>query len=439
MNIAIFGTGYVGLVTGVCLAELGHNVICVDIDKDKIRLLNNSISPIHEQGLDELLNNNIKTNKIVFTTDDKFAIKKSKVIFIAVGTPEDINGNPNMKYVNKVAKTIGSEINQYKVVVNKSTVPIGTGEKVSRLIKNQIKKRKLELNFDVVSNPEFLKEGKAVHDFMNPDRIVIGSSSSRAIKIMKGIYEPLTLNNEKRMIIMDLKSSEMTKYAANSMLATKISFINEMSIICERVGADINSVRLGIGSDDRIGYKFIYPGVGYGGSCFPKDVKALEKIASKYNYSPKLIKAVQHVNIEQKKNFLNRILKIVKKGQIVTIWGLSFKPGTDDTREAPSIFIVKELLKKGIKIQVHDPIAINNFKKSILGIRPYNIKFYEKPYNALNDSSALVLLTEWNEYKHLNYKSCSKKMRRKIIFDGRNIYNSTTLLNKGFKYFQIGV
>ena len=347
--------------------------------------------------------------------------------------------NPNMKFVNKVSNTIGKEINKYKVVVNKSTVPIGTGDKVESKIKSQVNKRKLKINFDVVSNPEFLKEGKAVYDFMNPDRIIIGSSSSKAIKIMKSIYEPLALNNEKRMIVMDRKSSEMTKYAANAMLATKISFINEMSMICERVGANINSVRLGIGSDDRIGYKFIYPGVGYGGSCFPKDVKALEKIASKFNYSTKLIRAVQDINVEQKKNFLSRIIKVVKKGQIVTIWGLSFKPGTDDVREAPSIFIIKELLKKGIKIQAHDPIAISNFKESIADIKSNNIKFYENSYSALDNSSALVILTEWDEYKHFNYKVCSKKMKNKIVFDGRNIYNSLTLKNKGFRYFQIGV
>ena len=441
MKIAIFGTGYVGLVTGVCLAELGHNVYCVDIDRTKIDLLNQNISPIHEDGISELLIKNNKAKKLIFTTNHKEAIKKTKVIFIAVGTPEDKDGNVNLSFVYKVAKTIGLNINGYKVIVNKSTVPIGSANKVSKIIKNEISKRQLELNFDVVSNPEFLKEGKAIYDFMNPDRIIIGSSSSKAIKIMTDLYEPLTDHTEKRMLIMDAKSSEMTKYAANSMLATKISFINEIATICEKVGADINNVRLGIGADERIGYKFIYPGVGYGGSCFPKDVKALEKISKNHNYDAILLKAVQKINFQQRDFFCNRVIDRIKKinNKIVSVWGLSFKPGTDDIREAPSIYIIKKLIRKKIHINAHDPIAIDSFSSILTSNEQKYVHFFEDPYDALQNSSLLIILTEWNEYKQLNFKKIHENMIHKIIFDGRNIYNSDLLKNKDIEYNQIGV
>ena len=441
MKIAIFGTGYVGLVSGVCLSEIGHEVICVDVDKNKIEKLKNGIPTIHENGLNKLLSKNIKSESISFTDDASFAVKKSKVIFIAVGTPENKDGTANMVFVNKVSETIGKNINGYKVIINKSTMPVGSAKQVDKVISNQIDKRQMELDFDVVSNPEFLKEGKAIDDFMYPDRIVIGTSSSKARKIMRDLYKPLISNDTSKLITMSNESAEMTKYAANAMLATKISFINEMSRICENVGANINDVRLGIGTDERIGFKFIYPGVGYGGSCFPKDVKALAKIAQNNNYNSLLIDAVDKINKNQKINFLNRILvKADKvKSKIVTVWGLAFKPDTDDVREAPSIYIVKGLIKKGIKVQCHDPIASSNFQNELSKKELEFITFYDKPYQALDDSSMLVLLTEWNEYKQLKLKLMSTKMKHKIVFDGRNIYDRVRLEKQKFEYYEVGV
>tara|TARA_Y100001970_G_scaffold288453_1_gene415778 strand:- start:114 stop:1439 length:1326 start_codon:yes stop_codon:yes gene_type:complete len=441
MKIAIFGTGYVGLVSGVCLAEIGHEVVCVDIDKSKIEKLRNGIPTIHENGLNKLLSKNIKSESISFTDDASFSVKKSKVIFVAVGTPENKDGTANMAFVENVSKTIGKNINGYKVIINKSTMPVGSAKNVNKIIKKEIKKRQMELDFDVVSNPEFLKEGKAIDDFMYPDRIVIGASSSRAKKIMRDLYKPLISNDTSKLIIMSNKSAEMTKYAANAMLATKISFINEMSRICENVGANINDVRLGIGTDERIGFKFIHPGVGYGGSCFPKDVKALAKIAENNNYKSLLIDAVDKINKNQKINFLNRILKKTDKvkSKIVTIWGLAFKPDTDDVREAPSIYIIKGLIKRGVLVQCHDPIAIPNFKKELSKKELKSVIFYDKPYKALDNSSMLILLTEWNEYKQLKLKLMSDIMKNKIVFDGRNIYDRIRLERRDFEYYEVGV
>ncbi len=439
MNIAVVGTGYVGLVTGTCFAEMGNNIICVDIDEKKIENLKKGIIPIYEPGLEPMVLENYKKGTLNFTTDIKEALDKSDTVFIAVGTPMSEDGSADLQYVLAVAKDIGKYMTHYMVVVDKSTVPVGTADKVKETIKAELDKRGVDIEFDVVSNPEFLKEGAAIADFMKPDRVVIGAENEKAMDVMKELYRPFTMNHE-RFIGMDVRSAELTKYAANAMLATKISFMNEMSQIAEKVGADINMVRHGIGSDSRIGYSFIYPGCGYGGSCFPKDVNALNKIALDAGYDPKIIPAVEEVNKDQK---LVLVRKIVERfgddlsGKTVAIWGLSFKPETDDMREAPSIIIIKELIKKGAKIKAYDPEAMKDAKE--FWLKDVEVEYAPSKYDALNDADACVLVTEWKEFRSPDFEEMKKRLKNPIIFDGRNQYNKDKMKKLGFEYYQIGV
>jgi len=451
VNLAIVGTGYVGLVTGACMAQMGNNVICVDIDEEKIKKLKQGIIPIYEPGLEEIVKENFKIGTLHFTTDIKEALKKSEILFIAVGTPQGEDGSADLQYVLAVAKEIGQYMTHPLIVVDKSTVPVGTADKVRQTIQKELKKRlesgqisqkKYEelMNFDVVSNPEFLKEGDAVNDFLKPDRVVIGADDPKSMEKLKELYAPFTRSHE-RFIGMDIKSAELTKYAANAMLATKISFMNEMAKIAEAVGADINKVRVGIGSDKRIGYSFIYPGVGYGGSCFPKDVKALEKIAKDAGVEPKIVKAVEEVNKEQRKYFLNKILSRFDgdvSGKTFALWGLSFKPETDDMREAPSITIVQELTKRGAKIKAYDPKAMEEAKNYWLKDND-SIEYFNNKYDTLNGSDAMILMTEWKEFRSPDFYEMKKRLASPIIFDGRNQYNKERLEEMGFEYYQIGV
>ncbi len=451
MNLAIIGTGYVGLVTGACMAQMGNNVICVDIDEEKIKKLKQGIIPIYEPGLEEIVKENFKIGTLHFTTDIKEALKKSEILFIAVGTPQGEDGSADLQYVLAVAKEIGQYMTHPLIVVDKSTVPVGTADKVRQTIQKELKKRlesgqisqkKYEelMNFDVVSNPEFLKEGDAVNDFLKPDRVVIGADDPKSMEKLKELYAPFTRSHE-RFIGMDIKSAELTKYAANAMLATKISFMNEMAKIAEAVGADINKVRVGIGSDKRIGYSFIYPGVGYGGSCFPKDVKALEKIAKDAGVEPKIVKAVEEVNKEQREYFLNKILSRFDgdvSGKTFALWGLSFKPETDDMREAPSITIVQELTKRGAKIKAYDPKAMEEAKNYWLKDND-SIEYFNNKYDTLNGSDAMILMTEWKEFRSPDFYEMKKRLVSPIIFDGRNQYNKERLEEMGFEYYQIGV
>jgi len=439
MNIVVIGTGYVGLVTGTCFAEMGNNVVCVDIDKEKIEGLKKGIIPIYEPGLEGMVLKNYKNKTLDFSTDLKEALKNAEVAFIAVGTPMSEDGSADLQYVLAVAKDIGKYMQHYIVIVDKSTVPVGTADKVSRTIKNELEKRGVDIEFAVVSNPEFLKEGAAISDFMKPDRVVVGSDSKKAMDIMKELYRPFTLNHE-RFIAMDTKSAELTKYAANAMLATKISFMNEMSQIAYRVGADINMVRHGIGSDSRIGYSFIYPGCGYGGSCFPKDVNALNKIALDAGYEPKIIPAVEEVNKYQKMMLVEMIVRRFGndlKGKSFGIWGLSFKPETDDMREAPSVVIIKELSKRGAKIKAYDPEAMKDAKE--FWLKGTEVEYVESKYDALNGVDASVLITEWKEFRSPDFDEMKKRMKYPVIFDGRNQYNKEKLKELGFEYYQIGV
>ena len=439
MNITVIGSGYVGLVSGTCFAEKGHKVICVDIDPIKVEKLNRGFIPIFEPGLKAMVLKNVKNKNLFFTTELHEALKSSEIAFIAVGTPMGDNGSADLQYVLTVAKSIGQSMQKKLVVVDKSTVPIGTADKVKMIIQKELDLRNSDLQFAVVSNPEFLKEGAAITDFMKPDRVVIGTDSDFAKEKMKQLYQPFcTISN--RLIYMDIRSAEMTKYAANAMLATKISFINEIANICERVGADVNQVRTGIGSDQRIGYSFIHPGVGYGGSCFPKDVKALTKIAAENGYNAQLIKAVEKVNNDQKLVIAQKIVK--RFGENLTgftfgVWGLSFKPGTDDMREAPAIYVIKELVNRGAKIKAYDPKAIDEAKEFYLrGIK--NLTYSDSKYDALLDSDALVLLTEWEEFRSPNFAEIKSQLQTPIIFDGRNQYEALSLEHKGFEYYQIG-
>ncbi|BCD60532.1 MULTISPECIES: UDP-glucose/GDP-mannose dehydrogenase family protein [unclassified Nitratiruptor] len=451
MRLSIIGTGYVGLVTGACMAQMGNSVICVDIDEEKIEKLKKGIIPIYEPGLEEIVKENFKIGTLHFTTDIKEALQRSDIVFIAVGTPQGEDGSADLQYVLVVAKDIGKYMTHPLIVVDKSTVPVGTADKVRATIQNELKKR-LEngeitegeyqelMEFDVVSNPEFLKEGDAVNDFMKPDRVVIGADKEKSMQILKELYAPFTRNHE-RFIAMDIRSAELTKYAANAMLATKISFMNEMAKIAEAVGADINKVRVGIGSDSRIGYSFIYPGVGYGGSCFPKDVKALEKIAIDAGVEPKIIKAVEAVNKEQRVYFLNKILQRFGedlRGKSFALWGLSFKPETDDMREAPSITIVKELTSRGAKIKAYDPKAMEEAKNFWLK-DVSNIEYCDNKYDALNDADAMILVTEWKEFRSPDFIEMQKRLKNPLIFDGRNQYNKEKLKEYGFEYHQVGV
>ncbi len=439
MNITVIGTGYVGLVSGTCFSEMGNKVTCVDIDTIKIEKLNKGIIPIYEPGLEAMVLKNVESENLFFTTNLETSLKNAEIVFIAVGTPMGDDGSADLQYVLAVAKSIGKTIQKRLVIVDKSTVPIGTADKVKETIQKQLDIREVTIEFDVVSNPEFLKEGAAINDFMKPDRVVIGADSEYAIEKMKQLYAPFSMSHE-RFIEMDVRSAEMTKYAANAMLATKISFMNEIANICEKVGADANQVRIGIGSDSRIGYNFIYPGCGYGGSCFPKDIKALKKIASEYNYEAKLITSVEEVNDAQKLVIANKIIKRFGEdltGKIFGVWGLAFKPGTDDMREAPAIYIVKELVKRGAKIQAYDPKAMSEAKEHYLkGIE--NVSYVNSKYEALHNADAMVLLTEWKEFRSPDFDEINNLLKSPIIFDGRNQYNIFNLAEKGFEYYQIG-
>ena len=437
MKIAIVGSGYVGLVTGACFSEVGINVTCVDIDKKKIENLNNGIIPIFEPGLEDMINRNVKKQRLSFTTDIREAIKDCEVIFIAVGTPPDEDGSADLKYVLSVARDCGRNMNDYMLIVTKSTVPVGTSEKVRKAAQEELDKRNVNIQFDVASNPEFLKEGAAIDDFLKPDRIVIGLESPRAEELMKTLYKPFTLNGHP-LIFMDITSAEMTKYAANSMLAAKISFMNDIANLCEIVGADINLVRKGIGSDSRIGNKFIYPGIGYGGSCFPKDVQALIRTAGEYNYELRVLKAVEAVNKDQKMVIYNKIMNYFDgdiQGKTIAVWGLSFKPQTDDMREAPSLMIINMLLEAGAKVKAYDPVAMKEARHHF----GETISYVEDQYETLINADCLAILTEWPEFRVPNFKIIKKLLNNAVIFDGRNIYDKVEMSRYGFNYYCIGV
>ena len=439
MNITVIGSGYVGLVSGTCFAEMGNRVTCVDIDPLKIEKLRKGVTPIFEPGLEQMVLKNVNNNNLFFTTVLDEALKDAEIAFIAVGTPMGADGSADLQYVLAVAKSIGQAMRRKLIVVNKSTVPIGTANAVKSAIQAELDIRKSDLEFDVVSNPEFLKEGAAIADFMKPDRIVVGSDSDFAVKLMKQLYHPFCMSRD-RFISMDICSAEMTKYAANAMLATKISFMNEIANICEKVGADANQVRIGIGSDQRIGYSFIYPGAGYGGSCFPKDVKALRNIAKEHGYEAQLITAVEEVNDAQKFVIAKKIIKRFGEdltGFTFALWGLAFKPGTDDMREAPAIYVIKELVKRGAMIKAYDPKAIIEAKEHYLkGIK--NIEYLGSKYEVLKNANALVLLTEWKEFRSPDFDEVKTQLKNSVIFDGRNQYNTFNLEEKGFEYHQIG-
>ena len=436
MKITLVGTGYVGLVSGTCLAETGINVECVDTDSRKIENLNNGVIPIYEPGLAPMVQRNVDSGRLKFSTLLKEAIKDSQAVLIAVGTPPDEDGSADLKYVLAVAEDIGRYMTDYLLVITKSTVPIGTAEKVRNKIKEALAERGANIEFDVASNPEFLKEGDAVNDCMKPDRIIVGADSDRAFRIIEKLYKPFVLNGHP-VIYMDIPSAEMTKYAANAILATKISFINDIANLCEKVGADINMVRRGIGSDSRIGNKFIYAGLGYGGSCFPKDVKAIIKTASEYDYDLKVMKAVDEVNERQKESIYHKLLNHFDnniKGRKIGIWGLSFKPNTDDMREAPSLTLIQRFLENGAEVTAYDPAAMEEARRR-LGDK---IAYSEDSYGALVDADALVLVTEWNEFRNPNWTVINKLMKTKVVFDGRNIYERDILEQSGFKYYGIG-
>jgi len=437
MNITIVGTGYVGLVTGACLAEVGTNVSCVDINEEKINKLNEGIIPIYEPGLEALVKRNAHNGRLHFSKSIKETLHACDVIFIAVGTPPDEDGSADLKHVIGVASEVGKYMESYMLFVTKSTVPVGTAKKVREAVQEQLDKRGVNIPFDVASNPEFLKEGAAIDDFMKPDRIVVGVESAKAEEIMTRLYKPFTLNGHP-VIFMDIPSAEMTKYAANAMLATKISFMNDVANLCELVGANVNMVRKGIGSDTRIGTKFIYPGIGYGGSCFPKDVKALIKTASEYGYNMRVIKAVEDVNDDQKSVLYNKVVTYFNndlKGKKVAIWGLSFKPQTDDMREAPAVVLIDKLHKAGCNIIVYDPEAMGE-AKHIIGNK---VRYANDKEESLIDADCLLLVTEWNSFRILNYNVMAKLMRNKVVFDGRNIYDAKEMEENGFEYFCIGV
>ncbi|MDR0971010.1 MAG: UDP-glucose/GDP-mannose dehydrogenase family protein [Bacteroidales bacterium] len=437
MKIVIVGTGYVGLVTGTCFAEVGIDVTCVDVDVKKIENLKKGISPIYEPGLDEMIVKNMEKGRLSFSTKLSEVLDGASVVFSAVGTPPDEDGSADLKYVLNVAKEVGENINNYCLVVTKSTVPVGTAEKVKKTIKEALEKRGKNIEFDVASNPEFLKEGSAVKDFLYPDRIVVGTDSEKAQEIMSRLYKPFTLNGH-QLIHMDVPSAEMTKYAANSMLAVRISFMNEIANLCERVGANVNMVRKGIGTDTRIGQKFLYSGIGYGGSCFPKDVKALYKTGQENGIELKVIKAAEDANSDQKLVLFNKLKNIYPdlKGKTIALWGLSFKPETDDMREAPSLYIIEALSKQGCIIKAYDPIAMEETKRRLPNC---DITFTENEYDAVEGADALLLLTEWKEFRIPKWKEVKERMNSLVILDGRNIYEPNDLRQLGFYYEGIGI
>lgn len=437
MKVIVVGTGYVGLVTGTCFAEVGMDVTCIDIDKVKIANLNKGILPIYEPGLKELVSRNVESGRLHFSTSLSATMQDAQVIFIAVGTPPGEDGSADLKYVLGVAEEIGEHLSNYCVVVTKSTVPVTTSQKVKAKVAEALNKRNANISFDVASNPEFLKEGAAIEDFLKPDRIVVGVESKRAEEIMRKLYKPFLLNGHP-IIFMDIKSAEMTKYTANAMLATKISFMNDIANLCELVGADVNWVRKGIGSDARIGNKFIYPGIGYGGSCFPKDVKALVKTAKEFGHDLRILQAVEDVNDDQKMVLFNKVMGHYQgqiKGKTFALWGLSFKPKTDDMREAPSLVIIENLLKAGANIKGFDPVAMHEAQK-VLGEQ---ITYCKDPYDALIDADALLIATEWPEFRSPNFNVMEKLLKNKVVFDGRNIYDIEEMKELGFNYYCIGV
>ncbi|GHT30092.1 UDP-glucose 6-dehydrogenase [Bacteroidia bacterium] len=436
MKIAIVGTGYVGLVTGTCFAEMGTEVYCVDVDEKKIENLKKGIIPIYEPGLEEMVNRNFQSGRLKFTTDLKECINEVEVLFSAVGTPPDEDGSADLKYVLEVAREIGNAINKYVLVVTKSTVPVGTAQKVKHAIQAELDKRGVDVPFDIASNPEFLKEGAAIKDFMSPDRVVVGVESEKAEKLMTKLYRPFLLNNF-RVIFMDVPSAEMTKYAANSMLATRISFMNDIANLCEIVGADVNMVRKGIGSDARIGSHFLYPGCGYGGSCFPKDVKALIQTARQNGYPMRLLQSVEEVNEDQKTLLFRKLDKHFGgnlKGKRIALWGLAFKPDTDDMREAPSLVLIDKLLAAGCTVRTYDPVAMDEAK------RRFDDKLYyaKDIYDATVDADAIILVTEWKEFRLPSWTAIKKLMNIPLVLDGRNIYDIAELEENGFIYHRIG-
>ncbi len=437
MKITIVGTGYVGLVTGTCFSEVGINVTCIDIDQEKIEGLKNGVMPIYEPGLEPMVKSNLEKGRLHFSTSLKDNLKDSEAVFIAVGTPPGEDGSADLKYVLAVAREVGQHMEDYMVVVTKSTVPVGTAKKVKAAVQEELDNRGANIDFDVASNPEFLKEGAAIQDFLKPDRIVVGVESEKARKIMEKLYKPFLLNGHPT-IFMDVPSAEMTKYAANSMLATKISFMNDVANLCEIMGADVNMVRKGIGSDSRIGTKFIYPGVGYGGSCFPKDVKALIKTADENGYKMRVLTAVEEVNEAQKSVMVAKVKNHFGEdlsGMTFGIWGLSFKPKTDDMREAPSIVIINQLMEAGAKVKAFDPVAMEEAHRDLGD----SITYAKDEYDAIVDTDALLLVTEWPEFRIPNFNVVSKLLKNKVIFDGRNIYDREELRSLGYTYYGIGL
>jgi len=438
MKVGVVGSGYVGLVAAACFAEMGNHVVCVDIDKEKIENLTKGIIPIYEPGLTSLVKDNYKKGSLNFTTNIEDALAVAEIIFIAVGTPMGADGSADLKFVLQVAESIGNNMKHHIVVVDKSTVPIGTADKVKEKIQKALNNRNSDLTFSVVSNPEFLKEGAAIKDFMHPDRVVVGADNDKAMQLLRNLYAPFTHSND-RFIGMDIRSAEMTKYAANAMLATRISFINEIANICERVGADVNQVRIGIGSDKRIGYQFIYPGCGYGGSCFPKDVQALVSIANDHGYNPELISSVERVNKAQKEVLFTKLasqLGADLTGRKIAVWGLSFKPETDDMREAASINLIQSIVKAGGKVNAYDPKAIEEAQFNLKGIE---VNYCSDKYSALDGADALVLVTEWKEFRSPDFELMQSKMNGNLFIDGRNQFKTDFIESKGFNYLQIGV
>ncbi|KPK33337.1 MAG: UDP-glucose 6-dehydrogenase [Chlamydiae bacterium SM23_39] len=440
MKILIIGCGYVGLVTGVCFSEMGNKVTCLDIDKKKIENLKKGKIPIFEPGLEDILKRNSKADRLFFSNDYK-SVKESEIIFFTIPTPSNNDGSCNLSYLTSSAQSVAKNINGYKILVIKSTVPVGSTFQIKKLIEEVIKKRKLKIEFDIVSNPEFLKEGTAILDCMKPDRIIIGSESKKATKTLKKLYSPFMLNHQK-LIEMDILSSELTKYAANAMLATRISFMNELSHICKLTNANINNIRLGIGSDKRIGDSFLYAGIGYGGSCFPKDLKALCFLSKKLGYTPKLLEAVDYINEQQKKSFFKSIKKYFEKrgglkGKTIAIWGLSFKPDTDDIRGSPSLCLIKNLEREGVNLKLYDPIAIKKAKISLKKLK--NISWCQDKIEAAKGADGIALFTEWKEFRLVNLDLLKNNMKNRVFFDGRNQYNSQEMKKRGFEYIGIGV
>ncbi|MEX8508657.1 MAG: UDP-glucose/GDP-mannose dehydrogenase family protein [Leptothrix ochracea] len=439
MKVTVIGTGYVGLVTGACLSEMGNHVLCLDIDPAKIRILKEGGIPIHEPGLLEVVQRNVQAGRLEFTTDVDHAVAHGTIQFIAVGTPPDEDGSADLQYVVSAARSIGQRMTDFKVVVDKSTVPVGTGDKVKAAIADELAKRRMTLDFAVCSNPEFLKEGAAVQDFMRPDRVVVGAEDERAILLMRALYAPFVRNRD-RMMVMDIRSAEFTKYAANAMLATRISFMNELSRLAERVGADIELVRQGIGSDPRIGTHFLYPGVGYGGSCFPKDVKALAKTSADVGLPSRILAAVEAVNEDQKMVLVNKVVTRYGEdlsGRTFAIWGLAFKPNTDDMREAPSLVIIRALLARGARVQVYDPVAIDEAKRQ-LGDVQEAVNDVSSAQAAVSGADALLIVTEWKEFRTPDFEHLAAALKDKIVFDGRNLYEPALIRSFGLEYHAIG-